>query len=104
MCQDADTSETDLGKTPIPTKHLRRDHRSSLDKFRNGVETATQAYNPNKASDQAGKAADVQLTRRLHESWNYYDRCYNRERNKGKIHLDMPRLGSQENDFRSLHR
>lgn len=56
-----------------------------LDKFRNGVETKTQLYTPNKTSDAAGKAADVQRTRRLHESWNHYDRCYNRERNKGEI-------------------
>jgi hypothetical protein len=53
-----------------------------LDKFRNGVETASQTYTPQKTSDQAGKLADVKTTRRLHESWNYYDRCYNRELNK----------------------
>ena len=55
-----------------------------LDKFRNGVETASQPYTPNKESDVAGRLADVKMTRRLHESWNYYDRCYNRERNKGE--------------------
>ena len=82
MCQDASVGETDLGRVSIV---LRQQHSISIsiDKFRNGVETATQTYTPNPASDQAGKAADVKLTRRLHESWNYYDRCRNRERNKG---------------------
>ena len=56
-----------------------------LDKFRNGVVTTPQQYTPKPASDQAGKSADVNTNRRLHESWNYYDRCYNRERNKGRL-------------------
>jgi hypothetical protein len=76
MCQDDDMAENDL------------------DKFRNGVETATQTYTAAKQSDQAGKAADVKTTRRLHESWNYYDRCFNRERNKGLFTADQVLKGN----------
>jgi hypothetical protein len=76
MCQDDDIADTDL------------------DKFRNGVETATQQYTAAKTSDQAGKTADVKLTRRLHESWNYYDRCNFRERNKGLFTADQNLQGN----------
>ncbi|CAF0836325.1 unnamed protein product [Adineta steineri] len=71
MCQDDDIDENDL------------------DKFRNGVVTTSQTYTPNPTSDQAGKLADVNTTRRLHESWDYYNRCYNRERNKGLFTADQ---------------
>jgi hypothetical protein len=47
-----------------------------IDKFRNGVETAKQDYTRNKQND-------VKTTRRLHESWDHYNRCTTRERNKG---------------------
>ncbi|CAF1590822.1 unnamed protein product [Adineta ricciae] len=85
MCQDADVDD------------------SNLDKFRNGVVTTPQQYTPKPASDQAGKSADVNTNRRLHESWNYYDRCYNRERNKGlfiadrKLNADTARFTRQNN-------
>ncbi len=46
------------------------------DKFRNGVETNTQDYTGNKQND-------VKTTRRLHESWDFYNRCVTRDRNSG---------------------
>lgn len=49
-----------------------------LDKLRNGVETTTQDYTGNKQND-------VKKTRRLHESWDHYNRCIKRDRNKGKF-------------------
>ncbi|CAF3557305.1 unnamed protein product [Rotaria sordida] len=76
MCQDGDINENDL------------------DKFRNGVETSPQTYTSEKTSDAAGKLADVKTTRRLHESWNYYDRCHNRERNKGLFIADQTLQGN----------
>ncbi|CAF2188006.1 unnamed protein product [Rotaria magnacalcarata] len=76
MCQDDDIHENDL------------------DKFRNGVNTVSQKYTPTKTSDAAGKLADVKTTSRLHESWNYYDRCYNRERNKGLFTADQTLQGN----------
>lgn len=60
----------------------------SVDKFRNGVETTSQPYTVSTASDQARKSGDVKTTRRLHESWDHYDRCANRERNKGLFVAD----------------
>lgn len=48
-----------------------------VDKFRNGVETTSQDYTGNKQND-------VKTTRRLHESWDHYNRCITRERNKGR--------------------
>jgi len=85
MCQDDSIDDNDLGKTWCLNDNEIFKRNLILDKFRNGVETASQTYTPQKTSDQAGKLADVKTTRRLHESWNYYDRCYNRERNKGKF-------------------
>lgn len=51
-----------------------------IDKFRNGIETATQTYT-------GTKATDVSLNRRLHESWDHYNRCITRERNKGSLKI-----------------
>ncbi|CAF1599195.1 unnamed protein product, partial [Didymodactylos carnosus] len=65
MCQNGNIDEQDL------------------DKFRNGVNTLQQGYTPNPSSDQKGKQNDVNTDRRLHETWDYYNRCNNRERNKG---------------------
>ncbi|CAF3378034.1 unnamed protein product [Rotaria socialis] len=76
MCQDDDIDD------------------NNLDKFRNGVNTVSQDYTRTKTSDAAGKLADVNTTRRLHESWNYYDRCYNRERNKGLFTADKNLQGN----------
>ena len=95
MCQEGDIDENDLGNSLAAREMLLELHSRSLDKFRNGVETTSQTYTANKPSDQAGKAADVKSTRRLHESWNHYDRCFNRERNKGTARHWTFRSGGQ---------
>jgi len=86
MCQDDDIPDTNLGKKIIfLTKKKKLFHNFYLDKFRNGVETTTQQYTQGSDNDQTRKTGDVKATRRLHESWNNYDRCFNRNRNGGKF-------------------
>ena len=90
MCQDDDIVDSDLGNKKNIVFQKNKNIFSKifvLDKFRNGVETTSQPYTATKTSDQAGKQADVKMTRRLHESWNHYDRCFNRERNKGILNI-----------------
>ena len=58
--------------------------------LRNGKETNTQDYTETNDQDEAqGKLrgrrnGNVKATRGLQESWEWYDACYKRERNKGK--------------------
>lgn len=56
--------------------------------LRNGQNTNTQNYQrPNfrqsSASNDENRRDQVDLTRGLHESFDWYDACYTRERNKG---------------------
>ncbi|CAK8683460.1 unnamed protein product [Clavelina lepadiformis] len=63
--------------------------------LRNGANTQTQAYNkPNNDDENEGtvrnrRNANVQAGRGLHESWEWYDYCYRRERNKGLFVADQ---------------
>lgn len=66
MCQNDDLDDNDL------------------DKFRHGVETTTQDFTAG-----GTKQNDVKKTRRLHESWDNYNRCQTRERNKGLFVADQ---------------
>lgn len=63
------------------------------DTYRNGVKTQTQNYNKpqslkeTKAARDKRKTDAVDQTKVLQESWDWYDKCYVRERNKGKLKL-----------------
>ena len=59
-----------------------------LTRLRNGVNTGTQNYqsgqdNEDYAAFVARRDNNVQVARGLHESFDYYDDCYFRERNRG---------------------
>ena len=59
-----------------------------LMRLRNGVNTGTQNYqsgqnNENFAAFRTRRNNNVQVERGLHESFDYYDDCYFRERNQG---------------------
>lgn len=67
-----------------PTANL--DRETTL---RNGQNTNAQEYNPpnfNAQNDDRdnNRRADVRLDRGLHESFDWYDACYARERNQGQ--------------------
>ncbi len=69
------------------------------DKFRNGVETTTQDY-----TGTGNKQNDVKTTRRLHESWDYYNRCTTRDRNTGSFNnLVSHRSMTVSSSTRSFH-
>ena len=58
------------------------------DTIRNGVQRATQEYaappnQPSASNDNTRRTNRVQLNRGLHESFDWYDACYNRPRNYG---------------------
>jgi len=70
--------------------------------LRNGKETNTQDYTETNDQDEAqGKLrgrrnGNVKATRGLQESWEWYDACYKRERNKGLFLADQqPRKNKQ---------
>ena len=59
-------------------------------RLRNGVNTGTQNYrsgpeNENYRDFIMRRDDNVQVERGLHESFDYYDDCYSRERNRGKV-------------------
>ena len=59
-----------------------------LTRLRNGVNTGTQncqsrQNNENYAAFVTRRDNNVQVARGLHESFDYYDDCYFRERNRG---------------------
>lgn len=62
----------------------------TADTLRNGVTTQTPNHNraqnlqENKATAQNRKNNNINTQRVLQESWDWYDSCYMRERNKGK--------------------
>lgn len=71
---------------------------SSLDRLRDGTTTATQQFtNPQAgslATETQGtlanrKAGDVRQDRGLQETWDWYNYCYIRERNKGLFTADQ---------------
>lgn len=86
ILQDNDFHDVLLYNTPgtEDTKHFT---------FRNGVQTNIQNYNkpnnPNesKAAMKNRRKNAVSRSRGLHESWDWYNKCYIRERNKGLINL-----------------
>uniref|UniRef100_H2Z107 Uncharacterized protein n=1 Tax=Ciona savignyi TaxID=51511 RepID=H2Z107_CIOSA len=66
--------------------------------IRNGQATNTQSYNKpsanrgdteTKATVEARKNQNVRSDRGLHETWEWYDSCYRRERNKGLFVADQ---------------
>ena len=59
-----------------------------LTRLRNGVNTGTQNYqsgqnNEGYAAFMTRRDNNVQVERGLHETFDYYDDCYFRERNQG---------------------
>ena len=59
-----------------------------LTRLRNGVNTGTQNYQSGQDNEDytafvARRDNNVQVARGLHESFDYYDDCYFRERNRG---------------------
>lgn len=60
------------------------------DKIRPGTQRNTQTYRgsnrniANLAAKNNLKTDQVQTARGLNEPWEWYDKCYTRERNKGK--------------------
>lgn len=67
----------------------------TADTLRNGVTTQTPNHNraqslqENKATAQNRKNNNVNTQRVLQESWDWYDKCYMRERNKGLFTADQ---------------
>lgn len=66
------------------------------DRIRDGLTTDTPAYTAlpsNGAEDQAAflkrKLGDININRGVHETWQYYDACVNRERNNGLFTADQ---------------
>ena len=66
---------------------------SDRDRLRDGLNTQTQQHSriqnldesPNQANGR--KNGDVNTERCLQETWDWYDKCYNRERNAGEFIL-----------------
>ena len=68
------------------------DRPKDKDQLRNGQDTNTQAYSDNGRKDKETEAQytsrknnNVKETRVYHESWEWYDSCKQRDRNKGKV-------------------
>lgn len=79
MCQPGD--ETDNSNLEMST-------------LRNGQNTNTQNYQTpsvgqGSANDDENRRNQVDVTRGLHESFDWYDACYTRERNKGLFTADQ---------------
>ena len=70
---------------------------NSPDRLRDGLNTQTQDYtrlaDDTLQANQARKQNDVKLDRVLQESWEYYDNCANRNRNKGLFTADQSLRG-----------
>ncbi|GFR88754.1 protein DD3-3-like [Elysia marginata] len=68
-------------------------HGSTKDTLRNGVSTATQRFRkPSRRSAnriEQRKNDDVKMSLGLHESWDWYNKCYLRERNNGLFTADQ---------------
>lgn len=66
---------------------------SDEDCIRNGENTNTQNYQPPSTASETysqyttRKSNQVQQTRGLHETFDYYDNCYMRSRNRGNTSL-----------------
>lgn len=88
VCAQGAQGRTNMGyvSTAILTLNL---YFIELDKIRPGVVTTTQNYNgpqtetENLAQKEGRKNAQVQRTSGLNEPWEWYDKCYTRERNQG---------------------
>ncbi|GFO44390.1 protein dd3-3-like [Plakobranchus ocellatus] len=65
--------------------------KGSADSLRNGHVTNTPVYKqPNKKTiSNDRKTSDVKLDRGLHETWDWYNKCYLRERNAGLFVADQ---------------
>lgn len=67
----------------------------TADTFRNGVKTTTQTYtkpssiNETLANKSTRKSGQVTQDKGLHESWDWYNKCYMRERNQGLFIADQ---------------
>ncbi|KAK7102364.1 protein DD3-3-like [Littorina saxatilis] len=71
------------------------DARGQADTFRNGKTTQTAKYSKpgslteTKSQKDNRKSGDVSLDKGLHESWDWYNKCYTRQRNKGLFTADQ---------------
>lgn len=69
-----------------------------LDSFRNGKKTTTAKYtkprnvNEAKSDKTARKTGDIDRDRGLHESWDWYNKCYTRQRNQGEYSTNDVRI------------
>ena len=64
------------------------DSKNGKDKIRNGASTATQQYSKPPTNENSGqysnrKNNNIAENKVLQESWEWYDSCYQRDRNKG---------------------
>jgi hypothetical protein len=74
----------------------------NLDRVRDGLTTETQTFTTMTTdtfdANNARKKSSVTLNRVLQETWESYDRCYYRERNKGIFTADQ-NLRSNEKGY-----
>ncbi|KAH9496348.1 Protein DD3-3 [Bulinus truncatus] len=70
-------------------QYMCQDDENTVDRLRNGVETTSQDYTkPTKTNFGNGRKIN-NVARGLHESWDWYNKCYLRERNKGLFTADQ---------------
>ena len=76
------------------------------DTLRNGANTQTQNHNRIQNLDESQNTAQnrknnaVQQNRVLQETWDWYDKCYNRERNAGTFSfIIFDAKGAQRGSF-----
>lgn len=67
---------------------------TTLRRFRDGTTTNRQEFtnganSENQVQRAARKIGDIAANRGLHESWEHYDECYRRERNRGLFTADQ---------------
>lgn len=83
-----------LNNAPVVSDNTNDDSEFHRRRFRDGVTTNRQQFtvgNQDETQNQraARKAGDVDDTEGLHESWEWYDECYRRERNRGLFTADQ---------------
>ncbi|RUS72439.1 hypothetical protein EGW08_019801 [Elysia chlorotica] len=74
------------------------------DSLRNGAVTTTPAYaqpNKNNVNNENRKDNDVKTDRGLHEKWDWYNKCYLRERNRGLFVADQKLANTKNMDYSS---
>uniref|UniRef100_T1JCE1 Uncharacterized protein n=1 Tax=Strigamia maritima TaxID=126957 RepID=T1JCE1_STRMM len=68
--------------------------KDALDELRDGTSTTIQDYTVSDktetvAESKARKSGDVKTDRGLHENWDFYNKCYLRDRNRGLFIADV---------------